>query len=142
MYVDIMNCAQVECHVIRIQTDSIGCFYGFKVKTECLNWFLTQSWLALKALCGKLTRPVLHILYRCKPYAIYLTYVFGRVFKIIFQCILRNNLLTSLLKVERIESKHTALVGIMRIFLAFPYSLVTVCRLPSILMSTLRLVYS
>ena len=100
--------SQVKCHVIRIQTDSIGCFYGFKVKTECLDWLLAQSWLALKALCGKLTRPVLHILYRCKPYAVYLTYVFGRVFKIIFQCVLRNNLLTGLLKMECIESEHTA----------------------------------
>ena len=132
---------QVECHVIRIKTDSIGSFYGFKVKAECLNWLFAETWLALETFGFELPWPVFHILYRGKSDAINLTYILWRVFKIILQCILRNDFLTGLLKVECIESKRL-LVGIMRIFLALPYSLVTVCRLPSILMSTFRLVYS
>ena len=99
---------QVECHVIRIKTDSIGSFYCLKVETECLHWLFAKTGLALETLGFELTWPVLHILYRSKSYAVYLTYVFGRVFKIILQCILRNDLFTSLLKVERIEGKHTA----------------------------------
>ena len=99
---------QVECHVIRIKTDSIGSFYGFKVKAECLNWLFAETWLALETFGFELPWPVFHILYRGKSDAINLTYILWRVFKIILQCILRNDFLTGLLKVECIESKHTA----------------------------------
>ena len=99
---------QVKCHVIRINTDSIGSFYCFKVKAECLYWLLTETRLALETLGFKLPWPVLHILYRGKPYAIHLTYILWRVFKIVLQRILGNDLFTGLLKVERIEGKHTA----------------------------------
>lgn len=132
----------VKCHVIRIKTDSIGSFHSFKVKAECLYWLCAETWLALETLGFELPWPVLHFLNRGKPYTVYLTYILWRVFKIILQRVLGNNFLTGLLKVERIESKYTTVVGIIRIFLALPYSRVTVCRLPSILMSTFRLVYS
>ena len=132
---------QVKCHVIRIKTDSIGSFHSFKVKAECLYWLFAETWLALETLGFELPWPVLHILNRGKPYTVYLTYILWRVFKIILQRVLGNNFLTGLLKVECIEGKQLV-VGIIRIFLALPYSLVTVCRLPSIFMSTFRLVYS
>ena len=100
--------SQVKCHVIRIKTDSIGSFHSFIVKAECLYWLFAETWLTLETLGFELPWPVLHILYRSKSYAVYLTYVFGRVFKIILQCILRNDFLTGLLKMESIEGKHTA----------------------------------
>ena len=74
---------QVECHVIRIKTDSIGSFYGFKVKAECLYWLFTQPRLTLITLGFELPWLVLNILNRSKPYAIRLTYLLWGVFKIV-----------------------------------------------------------
>ena len=98
---------QVECHVIRIKTDSIGSFHSFKVEAKRLYRLFAETRLALETLGFKLPWPVLNILYRGKPYTIHLTYILWRVFKIILQRILRNNLFTSFLKVERIQGKHT-----------------------------------
>ena len=55
--------------------------------------------------------PVPHILNRGKPYAIHLTYILWRVFKIVLQCIFGNDLFASLLKMQSIKGKHTAIGG-------------------------------